>query len=194
MMTGQSRMSPMTAFFIGLFGVGAVGIASGATIVLYGLRIIDQKATAIVGLAENTVTGLPELIASLPPALGDVLNDRRAPEYASNVDVELNFVTSERKGGLQPVMTITNKGSEVISMLAVRVAALNQQRVPVQEWTQVVATPIAIDDDWRGPLFPGSTRHVVLSSWRTVNAEQAQDLTGVAEVSELRVWRPKDSL
>lgn len=194
MMMGQNRMSPMTAMFIGLFGVGAVGIASGATIVLYGMRIIDSKANALVGFAEHTVAGLPELIESLPPSLADILSDRRAPEYASNVEMKLNFVPSERKGGLQPVMSITNKGNEVISMLAVRVAALDGRLVPIQEWTQVVATPIAVDDDWRGPLFPGATRHVVMSSWRTVKADQGSDLTGAVEISELRVWQPKNDL
>jgi hypothetical protein len=191
MMTGQNRMSPMTALFLGMFGVGAVGIASGATIVLYGMRIIDQKASAVVGFAENTITGLPDLLRSLPPAVAELLNDRRAPEYAGNLDMKLDFVPNERNGGLRPVMSITNTGDEVVSMLAVRVAAMDARGLPVEEWTQVVATPIAVDDDWRGPLFPGKTRHVVLSGWRSVPAERAEKLNGDVEVSELRIWQPK---
>ena len=60
-MIGHNRMSPLTALFIGMFGVGAVGIASGAGVVLYAMRIIDTKASAIVGIAADTVQGLPDL-------------------------------------------------------------------------------------------------------------------------------------
>lgn len=76
-------------------------------------------------------------------------------------------------------------------MLAVRVAALDARRTPVREWTEVVATPIAIDHEWRGPLMPGATRHVVLSSWRNFPADKADALLVAPEISEIRVWEPK---
>lgn len=192
-MNHQTRMSPLTALVIGIFGVGAVGIAAGAGIVLYGMRIINTTASALLGFTESAVENLPELIDSLPPAIGELLNDRRAPDYSSNIDLDVNFVPSqEGSSGLRPVMTITNNGSEVVSMLAVRVAALNGRNLPVQEWTEVVATPVAICNDWRGPLMPGATRHVVISRWRTIPAEQAADITGAVEISEIRVWRPAE--
>ncbi|MGB2984380.1 MAG: hypothetical protein WBE26_00740 [Phycisphaerae bacterium] len=196
-MMHQNRMSPLTALFIGIFGVGAVGIASGAAIVLYSMRIIDTRATELLGFAENTVGGtleaLPELLESLPPTLKDLLNDQRAPEYAANIDVDVNFIADERSGGLRPVLTITNNGSEVVSMLAVRVAALQDQNVPVQEWTEVVATPIAIENEWRGPLMPGSRRYVVVSCCRNLRVGKiGGSITGAVEISEIRIWRPPD--
>ena len=192
-MNTHTRMSPLTALFLGIFGVGGVGIAAGAIVVLYSLRILDNKASALIGFAEHTVESLPELIDALPPAIGDVLNDRRAPDYAANLDVSVRFVANEQSEGVRPVVTVINKGKEVVSMLAVRVAALDARKVPVREWTEVVATPIAADDDWRGPLMPGATRHVVLSSWRSFPADKIEILSAAPEISELRVWEPKQS-
>ena len=189
-MNSPTRMSPITALFLGIFGVGGVGIAAGAAVLLYSLRILDSKTTALIGLAEHTVASLPDLIDSLPPAIGDILNDRRAPDYAPNLDVNVRFVANEPSEGLRPVVTITNKGTEVVSMLAVRVAALDARKVPVREWTEVVATPIAADDNWRGPLMPGAIRHVVLSNWRHGPADKIDSLTAASEISELRVWEP----
>ncbi len=191
-MNTHTRMSPLTALFLGLFGVGGVGIAAGAAVVLYSLRILDNKASALIGFAGDTVESLPKLLDSLPPAIGDVLNDRRAPDYASNLDMGVRFVANEHTEGVRPVVTVTNKGNEVISMLAVRVAALDARKVPVREWTEVVATPFAADDDWRGPLMPGATRHVVLSSWRSYPADKIEALSAAPEISELRVWEPKE--
>ena len=196
-MVNHTRMSPMTAFFIGIFGVGAVGIASGTAVVLYAMNIIDTKAARALGFAETafhtTLSGLPDLLESLPPVISDLLNDRRAPEYAAKLDIDVRFVADERSGRIRPVMTITNNGDQVVSMLAVRVAALGAERLPIREWTEVVATPIAIDDDWRGPLMPGATRYVVLSSgWRGISIEKVAEITGSVEISDVRLWRPSE--
>ncbi len=86
-------------------------------------------------------------------------------------------------------MTITNRGHEVVSTLAIRVAAVNGSNVPLHEWTEVVATPIAVVDEWRGPLMPGATRHVILSS-RGFSQIALQNVTAVTEFSEIRIWDP----
>ena len=186
MMTGPTRMSPMTALFLGLFGIGAVGIASGTGIVLYGMRIANTNASLLLDLADTTIAGLPELIEKLPPALADLLDDRRAPEYVDNLDIKLTFVSDEHSDRIRPVMTVTNNGPSVVTMLAIRVAALNQHNLPLQEWTEVVATPIAIDNDLRGPMFPGSTRHIVLHRKRFPMGSDIP-ITGAVEISELRI-------
>lgn len=186
MMTGPTRMSPITALFLGLFGVLAVGITSGTGIVLYTLRIANMNASSLLNLADSTIAGLPELIERLPPALADLLDDRRVPEYAENLDVKVAFLIDERSDRVRPVMTVTNNGSSVVTMLTIRVAALNQEDMPVQEWTELVATPIAINDDLRGPIFPGSTRHIVLRRGYLRTASGSA-LRGAVEISELRV-------
>ena len=193
-MNGQKRMSPWTALFLGLFGVTAVGITAGSLVVLYGMHIVDGKASTVIGLARNTIDGLPDLVDSLPVVVADALSDRRAPEYASNLEIDVNLIGGQREGSVYPVLTITNQGDEVVSMLAVRVAALNAANVPVRDWTQVVATPVAIDDEWRGPLFPHSTRHVVFSRCgETRLSANVGAFTATTEISELRVWEPIDT-
>ena len=186
MMTGPTRMSPMTALFLGLCGVTAVGIASGTGIVLYTLRIANLNVSSLLNLADSTIAGLPELIERLPPALADLLDDRRVPEYAENLDVKVTFLTDERSDQVRPVMTVTNNGSSVVTMLTIRVAALNKEDVPLQEWTELVATPIALNDKLRGPIFPGSTRHIVLRRGYLRTAGGSA-FTGAVEISELRV-------
>ncbi len=187
-METRSRMSPITALFLGVFGVIGVGILSGTSVALYGLRIADQKATGLLNLVNQTVDGLPELLTSLPPAIGDLLNDRRAPEYARNIDVSVRFVADEADS-VRPVITVSNKGDEIVSLLAVRVAALNPDLVPVRDWTSIVATPLAVDDDWRGPLMPGATRHIVLHRTRGLSKWPIESLNGSVEISDVRVWQ-----
>lgn len=192
MVTQRSRMSPMTALFLGLFFVGGLLIASATTVVLYTMRIADGNAAKLLRFADNTIDGLPELIKSLPPALADALHDRRAPEYVSNIDVKVKFIRDEAAGVVRPVLTVTNTGTEVVSMLAVHVAAMDENGTPRNDWTHVVATPLTIDDDWRGPLMPGSTRHVVLSGSRSL-ASQSDTLVAVAEIGDVRVWEAETS-
>ncbi len=189
-MMNQTRMSPLTAMVIGIFGTGGVAIVAVSAIVLSGMRIIDTKASAIIDLAEGTVMGLPDLLESLPPALADLLDDRRAPAYASEIDIDVTFAPHQRRGGVRPVLTVTNNGSEVVSLLGVRIVALNKDQVPVREWTEMVATPIGLDDnDWRGPLMPGSTRYVMVSCWPTIDEDKAEGLTAVTETTNIRVWK-----
>ena len=191
-MNQPGRMSPWTALFIGAFGVGAVGIAAGASVVLYGMRIAEKNVAQVLGLAEDAVEGLPELIESLPPGLAELLNDRRAPEYASKLNVIVKFVPDARGQGWHPALIITNEGDEVVSLLGVRVAALDAHGAPLKEWTEVVATPLAIDDDWRGPLMPHNTRYVVLSRSGGVDPDLVAGITGAFEISEVRVWQPQN--
>lgn len=196
-MITQNRMSPLTALFIGVFGVVGVGIASGTSVVLYGMHVLNRNAAEAIDLVDNTIggtlAGLPDLLASLPDAVNELLNDRRAPDYASNIGVTVDFVVDDRTGGVRPVLTVVNNGDSVVSLLAVRVAALNENQLPVEDWTEVIATPVAVDHDWRGPLMPGNTRHVALSRRRGITAEQMEDITGVWEISDIRVWQPLEA-
>lgn len=190
-MNDRTRMSPLTAFFLGLFGMGAVGIAAGASVVLYTLTIVNQQAGLLVGFASN----LPEFIEALPPSISEILHDRRAPDYASQVSVKVDFVQDARYDAIKPVLKIENNGDETITMLAVRVAVLNEAGLPIHEWTEVVATPIAIDDDWRGPMMPGNPRYVVLDSvWWDENNTELGKGTPVVEIADIRIWEATDQV
>ena len=85
------------------------------------------------------------------------------------------------------MLTIINKGDEIVSLLAVRVVALNSQGVPVREWTEVVATPLAIEGEWRGPLMPGNQRHAILSGYLGRGVDGEEKYTAAIEIADVRV-------
>jgi len=192
-------MSPLTALFLGLSLFGVSLVAMIAVVALYGLKIADDKSDRLLGLADNTVERvpeiirsvtdqMPELIKSLPPVLSDAFNDRRAPEYTGQLVIQAELRPSGRRDSLAPVVTIENKGSEMVSLLSVRVAVLDESGTPRREYTEMAATPLAIDHDWRGPLMPGATRHLVLCDWDGLPQNAASRWKAVCEISELRLW------
>lgn len=187
-MHAQTRMSPLTAFFFGLFGVGAVAVAAGAAIVLYSIDMVDRHFGSAIGIIENAASNLPEFIEGLPPAIKDALHDRRAPEYAASLETTVDLVKCTDVESLFPTITIRNKGQELVSLLTVRVAALNANGHAVCEWTTVAATPIGIEHEWRGPLMPGSTRHVVLDHGCYYKKALEGTETLIVEIADVRVW------
>lgn len=187
-MHAPTRMSPLTAFFLGLFGVGAIGVASGAVIFLYGLRMVDRHFGSAVQIVENVAANLPDFIEGLPPAIKDALHDRRAPEYAANIETDVELVKSKDGESSFPTLTIKNKGNELVSLLTVRVAALDAQGRAIREWTTAAATPIGIEREWRGPLMPGSTRHVVLDHGCFFEDDLHGAESLVVEIADIRVW------
>jgi hypothetical protein len=85
-------------------------------------------------------------------------------------------------------VTIKNKGNELVSLLTVRVAALDARGRALHEWTTTAATPIGFEHEWRGPLMPGSTRHVVLDNGCFHRNELEGAETLVVEIADVRVW------
>lgn len=187
-----TRMSPLTAFFLGLFGCGAVGIVAVAVILLSTLHLADRNVESVLHFAKGTIEGLPEIMQSLPPALADAIHDRRDPQYVSSISAEARLVDDPRGDGVRPVLSITNNGDRVVSLLAVRVAALNDRGVPVRDWTEVVATPLAIDESWRGPLMPHETRHIAVRRG-SIRGLTADSLKADVEISDVRVWEPSEN-
>lgn len=188
-MVPHQRMSPFTAFFLGLFGLGAVGLVCGAAVVVYTLNMLDGQLGAVVGVVGKGLENLPALMENLPPAAADVLADRRDPNYRSNIDVEASLVYDERREAVRPVVTVTNRGGEMVTLLAIRVVALDSNKRPIAEWTEVAATPLAIDDEWRGPLAAGETRHVLAHARRCgADAKDVASLATRVEVGDIRVW------
>ena len=191
MTTYPQRMSPWTAFFIGVFGFGGVTVMGVTAIALRGLSLADTRISDVLGFAQGTIDALPTIVERLPDSVGDLLHDSRRPDYAGKLEISAKLVADEVRGRMRPVITIRNGGDEVVSLLAVRVAAVDENNRPRGEWTEVVATPLAIEDEWRGPLLPGNTRHVVgSSSWRWAGSRDASNLTAVVEVADVRVWVP----
>jgi hypothetical protein len=81
------------------------------------------------------------------------------------------------------VVEITNRGSDVVSVLALRVVSLDASGEPIADDIVYGATPLAIEDEWRGPLFSGTTRRIPVRC--TAETESLE-----IEIAELRVWEP----
>ncbi len=189
-MVTQQRMSPFTALFLAIGFVAVSAIGAGTVITLVGLKVADDKATSLLALSEDAVTNLPEFIDKLPPAIADMLHDRRAPEYVSNIVTKVRLAEDEGTGLLIPSVEIVNNGTEIVSMLGVRVTLLNQDGAALHEWNQLAAAPITFEE-LRGPLLPGTKRYVVLPGRRSLTKDLRGQLTGAVEISEVRVWAPQ---
>lgn len=156
-----TRMSPFTALFIGMFLLGAVSVVGLTAVVLRVINVADQNIDRVIGFAGETIGQVPEILENAPPAIAQFIGTRQSG-YVKNVQVAVNLLADRRREGVRPTLSITNNGDETITLMSIRVAALNPQGIPVGEWTEVVATPVGVSDDWRGPLGPNQTRHVVM--------------------------------
>jgi hypothetical protein len=174
----------LAAAAYGFFGMLTAAIVCGTALGFYGLTVVDRRADQLVDLGSSVLTSLPELKQSLPPAVSDMLNDRRAPEYRDQVELDVRLAPDGgRRGGASVVIHATNNGDELITLMAVRVVLVNKDDVPVRSFATYAATPAMIDDDWRGPLMPNATRRCGM----TLHLEHA-GLTPKVEITDLRVW------
>lgn len=180
----RHRMSPLTALFLGATAVIVAAITSGSVILLYAMHMGDRWGGDIIALAHKGVENLPDMIEALPPTIGDVLDDRRAPDYVDQLGVQVRLVSDETGAGVHPVVSVENRGGQTVTLLALRVVALDDKGVPVGEWTEYAATPITIDRDWRGPILPSATRRFSLPKRCGLDL----DAKVTYEITDVRVW------
>ena len=188
----RAEHSAFAVFIKGMFlTIVSIILASGG-LTFYLMWIANNQAGRLFQFAEGRLEHLPEFIENLPPIAGDLLKDRRAPDYAKALVVKADFSQSLCGDGLQPVLHVTNTGDEMITLLSVRVSAVDARGNPVAEWTRVVATPLSADgNDWPGPILPGSERRIILSPWFRLSDRLADGLTSLVEVTDVRVWAPE---
>lgn len=181
----------LSAVASGFFGLLITAVICGTGLASYGMYIFNERVGGAFSLAGSIVESLPDWSEKLPPALADMLSDRRAADYRQNVDVRVRLADVDgRRGTRAVVFEVSNTGSETITMMAINVALQDGRKVPLEELRAYAATPVTFDEgDWRGPLMPGSTRTFSARLYgRTV-----EDITHVsAEISELRIAVPAD--
>jgi hypothetical protein len=182
------RHTFLSALAMGLSAVIIAFIVSCTVVIVYGMNFAGDKSEELVALAEQAIRGLPELQKSLPPALADMLNDRRQPDYSGQLDITANTtLLPNQNGRLRTKVEIVNNGDEVVSLLSLRIVVLNGQNEILTESNEWAATPIAADHDWRGPLMPGSRRY--FATYRGgANVFYADDLKTEVEITDIRVW------
>jgi hypothetical protein len=185
------RRSFFSTLAIGASVVMVTVVVCGTVLGMYGMDVLDRKAGVLFDFASVAIENAPEIAESLPPALADLVNHERDPEYAKQIDVEVKLVESIH-GGRRPVVVVTNRGDNVVSLMSMRVVVLSKSGEPVSEGNEWAATPFAADEEWRGPLLPGVTRRFAADSWLVGERYAASTLKAEAEITEIRVW-PRES-
>jgi len=113
------RHTFLSALVMGLCALAITIILSGTAVVLYGMHFVGDKSEKIVtSLVEDAIQGLPVLQKSLPPVLGDLLDDRRLPDYCHQLDIRARTaVQDDHNGRMRTEIKVTNNGEEVVALL-----------------------------------------------------------------------------
>ena len=172
----------LSALAYGVFGTLIAAVICGSGLGLYGLNIADRKSSEIIMLGRGLLGSIPEIQESLPPILADLLDDQRDLAYRRELDVSARIVGDEDHARL--LIEVANEGSKAVTLMSMRVTLDDENGIPLRDLTTYVATPIAVEDEWRGPLLPDSTRRYSYRLRRTVPADVS------IEITELRVWTP----
>ena len=182
------RHTFLSALAMGLSAVIIAFIVSCTVVIIYGMNFAGDKSEEVVSLVEEAIRGLPQLRESLPPALADILDDRRQPDYSTQLDITASTtLRPEDKGTVKTTIEIVNRGGEVVSLLSLRVVVLTSLNEIITESNEWAATPIAADDNWRGPLLPGSRRYFVTSQ-KGLPVFSADELKTEVEITDIRIW------
>lgn len=183
------RSSFFSSLVYGICGVIGIGIIGAVGIGLYGLNMVDRKFDHVLATGSGIIRSLPEVRESLPAVFADALNDRRAPEYREQLDVRANVVPAGPGGtGAQVVVEAVNHGPDIVTLLAIRVNLEDADGRLLQSNSAYIATPLAVEDEWAGPIMSGSTRREALRLWST-----HPDVKAGVEVCDIRVWEKADS-
>jgi hypothetical protein len=183
------RHTFLSALAMGLSAIIIAFIVCCTVVIIYGMNFAGEKSEELVSLAEEAIRGLPKLQESLPPALADMLNDRRQPDYSSQLTITpKTILLPDNEGTVKTTIEIVNNGNEVVSLLSLRVVVLTSQNDIITESNEFAATPIAADNDrWRGPLMPGSRRYFVTSRGG-LPVYSADELKPEVEITDIRIW------
>jgi len=182
------RHTFLSALAMGVSAIIIAFIISCTVVIIYGMNFAGDKSEEIVSLAEEAIRGLPKLQESLPPVLADMLNDRRQPDYSTQLTITPSTTLLPNDNGtVKTTIEIVNNGKEVVSLLSLRVVVLTSRNEIITESNEWAATPIAADHDWRGPLMPGSRRYFVTSR-RALPVFSADDLKTEVEITDIRIW------
>jgi hypothetical protein len=164
-------------------------VISCTVLIIYGVHFVGERSDKLVSIVADAIEELPNLQKALPPALADVLNDRREPGYADKLDISaVTALTPDEHRRIRTKIEVVNKGDEIVSLLSLRIVVFGQDGRILSESNEWAATPIAADHEWRGPLMPGSHRYFVSHCYRSLPVFLGDELRTEIEVTDLRVW------
>lgn len=182
------RHTFLSSLAMGLSAVVIAIVISCTVVLICGIHFAGSQSERLVSLVGDAIGGLPELREALPPALSDALDDRRDPAYADKLDISaVTALTPDQHRTVQTRVEVVNEGTEIVSLLCIRVVVFDQNGRILSESNEWAATPIAAEDEWRGPLMPGSHRYFV-SNRRALPVFLGDDLRTEVEITHLRLW------
>jgi hypothetical protein len=169
-------------------------LISLTVVLLYTVHVASEKSERVITLAQSAIRGLPEAAKSLPPALSDMLDDQRRPDYTKSLAISAKVTPLPGPHGrMRTAVEVVNNGDEVVSLLALRVIILDEREERICEAQEWAATPFAAEGGWRGPIMPGSRRYFVSTRGCWSDVDRLDALNAEVEVTELRVWNgPKE--
>ncbi len=183
----KKRRGCLAAAAMGISAVLVTCVISGTVVLVYGMHVASEKADGLVCLAERTVRGLPDMARALPPALGDLVNDGRRPEYAEQIEVSARLSPAGPGERVRVMVEAANQGQEMVTMLSLRVVVMDDQGRVICESNEWAASPFAADGPWRGPLMAGGVRRFNASEWFAYRADVAE-LKAEVEITDVRIW------
>ncbi len=187
------RHTFLSALAMGISAIIIAFIVSCTVVIIYGMNFAGDRTEEVVSLVEGAIRGLPKLQESLPPVLADMLDDRRQPDYSSQLSITPSTtLLPNNNRTVKTTIEIVNNGSEVVSLLSLRVVVLTSRNEIIAESNEWAATPIAADHNWRGPLMPGSRRYFVTSrrGFPVFSADKLKEdeLKTEVEITDIRIW------
>jgi len=109
------RHTFLSALAMGVSAIIIAFIISCTVVIIYGMNFAGDKSEEIVSLAEEAIRGLPKLQESLPPVLADMLNDRRQPDYSTQLTITPSTTLLPNDNGtVKTTIEIVNNGKEVV--------------------------------------------------------------------------------
>lgn len=179
----------LSALAMGLSALAIAFIISCTVVIIYGMHFAGDKSDKLISLLEDAVRGLPKLQESLPPALADMIDDRRQPDYCTQLEITAKTTPSpDPNGRMQTTIKVVNNGEEVVSFLSLRVVVLNTRDEILAESNEWAATPFAAEHKWRGPLMPGSRRYFLVSQSEASPVSTGDYIRTEVEITDIRIW------
>ena len=179
----------LSSLAMGLSAVVITIVVSCTVLIIYGIHFAGERSDKLVSIVGNAIEGLPDLQKALPPALADVLDDRRDPSYVDKLEISaVTALTPDQHRTIRTRIEVVNKGDEIVSLLSLRIVVFGQDGRILSESNEWAATPIAADHEWRGPLMPGSHRYLVSHCYRSLPVFLGDELRTEVEVTDLRIW------
>ncbi len=173
-MVVNKKMSFLASLVWGTCSVIIVAVVCASSVAFYCLHIV-----------EKSIDDLPSIVKKVP-MLRDALSSERRIDYINDLDIKIDFTDHpDYEDYMRAVATITNGGQELVSWLSIRVVVSDDLGNVLDEDVEMIATPVALDDELPGPLVPGRTRRFTICTFKRSDHPSAQ-----YEVTDLRVWAP----